>query len=317
MENLSRERRSRWISAISRDDPTDDILENDRVCGRHFVSGKAAKGWDRFNVDWVPTLFLGHSKKAVGPKNLEKAAERSQRARDREQIKRPAQEQRKKEVEAERTAKRINLSEPGHQIPDVNFNFDDQIEETPNEKVIQTEKVVCKETSIQSEEYDYLFTPLKDHKAFDQHEFANNEDTDRFYTGLPSFDILNAVFLHVSPHVSRDTLTLTKFQEFALRLMKLKLDMSLKDLAFRFGVSLSTVSRVFSSWMIALDVRLSPLVSWPDREDLWRTMPQCFQDSFGKKVTVIIDCFEVFINRPSGLTVRHSPNIRTTIQLRF
>ena len=86
--------------------------------------------------------------------------------------------------------------------------------------------------------------------------------------------------------------------------MKLKLDMPLKDLAFRFGVSLSTVSRVFSSWMIVLDVRLSPLVSWPDREDLWRTMPQCFQDSFGKKVTVIIDCSEVFINRPSGLYAR-------------
>ena len=62
-ENLSRERRSCWISAISRDDLTDDILENDRVCGRHFVSGKAAKSWDRFNVDWVPTLCLGHSKK--------------------------------------------------------------------------------------------------------------------------------------------------------------------------------------------------------------------------------------------------------------
>ena len=116
-----------------------------------------------FNVDWVPTLCLGHSKKAVGPKNLEKAAERSQRARDREQIKRPAQEQREKELEAERTAKRINLSEPSHQIADVNFIFDDQIEETPNEKGIQTEKVVCKETGIQSEEYDYLFTPLKDH----------------------------------------------------------------------------------------------------------------------------------------------------------
>lgn len=56
--------------------------------------------------------------------------------------------------------------------------------------------------------------------------------------------------------------------------------------------------------MIALDVRLAPLVSWPDREDLWHTMPQCFQDSFGKKVTVVIDCFEVFINRPSGLYAR-------------
>ena len=48
----------------------------------------------------------------------------------------------------------------------------------------------------------------------------------------------------------------------------------------------------------------APLVSWPDREDLWRTMPECFQDSFGKKVTVIIDCFEVCITRPSGLYAR-------------
>ena len=84
----------------------------------------------------------------------------------------------------------------------MNFNFDYHIEETLNEKGIQTEKVVCKETGIQAEEYNFLFTPLEDHKAFDQHEFANNEDKGRFYTGLPSFDILNAVFLHFSPHVS-------------------------------------------------------------------------------------------------------------------
>ena len=77
-ENLSRERRSRWISAISRDDLAGDILENDRVLGRNFFSSKAANYWDRFNVDWVPTLCLGHSKKEVGPKNLEKAAEQSQ-----------------------------------------------------------------------------------------------------------------------------------------------------------------------------------------------------------------------------------------------
>ena len=35
---------------------------------------------------------------------------------------------------------------------------------------------------------------------------------------------------------------------------------------------------------------------WPERESLWHTMPQCFQQSFGKKVTVIIDCFEIFID---------------------
>ena len=53
-----------------------------------------------------------------------------------------------------------------------------------------------------------------------------------------------------------------------------------------------------------MDTRLSPLIKWPDREDLWRTMPQSFQFSFGKKTTVIIDCFEVFIDRPSNLLAR-------------
>jgi len=37
-----------------------------------------------------------------------------------------------------------------------------------------------------------------------------------------------------------------------------------------------------------------------------KTMPICFQESFRKKVAVIIDCFEVFIDRPSNLKARAS-----------
>ena len=79
--------------------------------------------------------------------------------------------------------------------------------------------------------------------------------------------------------------------------------MPLEDLAYRFNVSVSTISRVFLAWIVAMDTRLSPLTKWPDREDLWRTMPQCFQFSFGNKTTVYIDCFEVFIDRLSNLLV--------------
>ena len=50
-QKLSEERRSRWISAISRKDLTEEILENDSVCEKHFVSGRAAKSWDKFNID--------------------------------------------------------------------------------------------------------------------------------------------------------------------------------------------------------------------------------------------------------------------------
>ena len=73
---------------------------------------------------------------------------------------------------------------------------------------------------------------------------------------------------------------------------------------YRFKVSHATVSRIFSPWLVVMDTRLFPLISWPEREQLWRTMPQCFMYSFGKKVTVVIDCFEVFIEKAINLLAR-------------
>ena len=45
-EDRSMERRTQWIAAISRDNLTEQILKNDRVCSRHFVPGQSAKDFD-------------------------------------------------------------------------------------------------------------------------------------------------------------------------------------------------------------------------------------------------------------------------------
>ena len=56
-EGFSRDRRERWILAISRDDlKWKNILESERVCDHHFVSGRPAQNWDRHNIAWVPTI---------------------------------------------------------------------------------------------------------------------------------------------------------------------------------------------------------------------------------------------------------------------
>ena len=55
-----------------------------------------------------------------------------------------------------------------------------------------------------------------------------------------------------------------------------------------------------------MDVRLKPLVMWPERENLRKIMPECFRAEFGENVVVVIDCFEVFIERPSNLLARAS-----------
>ena len=120
-QELSKERRSRWVSAISRDDLTEEILENDRVCEKHFVSGRAAKSWDKYNVDWVPTLLLGHKKATDRAHHKEAAAKRSERARERELVKKPAFEKRERELELERAAKRQKLDEPGEQVSNLSF----------------------------------------------------------------------------------------------------------------------------------------------------------------------------------------------------
>ena len=96
---------------------------------------------------------------------------------------------------------------------------------------------------------------------------------------------------------------LNNFQEFIMVLMKLRLDVPHLDLAYRFDVSRTFAPRVISAWLVIMDVRVSPLISWPTHA-LHKTMPQCFVDSFGYKTTVIIDCFEIFIDRPTNLMAR-------------
>ena len=87
-------------------------------------------------------------------------------------------------------------------------------------------------------------------------------------------------------------------------LIKMRLNVPLQDLAYHFVVSVTTVSRIFAFWMVVMDVRLKFMISRTEREQLWQTMPMCFQYAFGKKVTVVIDCFEVFVERPSNLLAR-------------
>ena len=90
---------------ISRDDTkSKDILKSERVCGRHFVSGKPALLWDRYNVDWKPTLNLGKKDYSY----LQAAAARADRAKDRDQVRQSLLEQQQCEHEAarERAAKR-------------------------------------------------------------------------------------------------------------------------------------------------------------------------------------------------------------------
>ncbi|KAK2556990.1 hypothetical protein P5673_020836 [Acropora cervicornis] len=104
--------------------------------------------------------------------------------------------------------------------------------------------------------------------------------------------------------MSRRTQALDPFQEFIIVLIKLCLNVPFQDLAYCFLVSVATVSQIFWLWITATDYRLCQLVYWPERENLWKTMHMCFKYAFGNKVTVTMDCFEIFIEKPTNLLAR-------------
>ena len=154
---------------------------------------------------------------------------------------------------------------------------------------------------------NFLSRQLKSYIAPFSEEYFTTDEHVKFYTGLPNLYILRSVFQHVISLDGSGRLQFCKlslFQEFSAVLVKLRMDCPIQDLAYRLDVSVATMSHMFTKWLALLDNGLKPLIIWPDHEALRLTMPLSFRESFGHNVAVIIDCFEVFIQRPTNLKAR-------------
>ena len=78
----------------------------------------------------------------------------------------------------------------------------------------------------------------------------------------------------------------------------MRLNLSGRDLGYRFGgISEATVSCTFLHVLDILYHRLKPLIIWPDRDALRKTLPMDFCKHCPNCV-VIIDCFEIFLDCP-------------------
>lgn len=88
-----------------------------------------------------------------------------------------------------------------------------------------------------------------------------------------------------------------------LVLMKLRLNSPHKDLSFRFGISETSVSTFIDGSVPKLAEKMKFLVRWPEKDDILRSRPKCFKDTYPRCVSVI-DCTEVFIECPADFTAR-------------
>ena len=85
-------------------------------------------------------------------------------------------------------------------------------------------------------------------------------------------------------------------------MMRLRLELLVDDLAFRFKTSNTRVSQIWITWIKLLS-RVGIFHNLAFERSNFAMLPECFKKSY-PKVRTIIDCTEVFLETPSSLEVQ-------------
>ena len=139
--------------------------------------------------------------------------------------------------------------------------------------------------------------------------FSTDNAHIKFYTGFISFQLLVSLFTCIRPSASNmrsayyepvgETLSMKGrprqmllIDELFMTLMRLRRGFPEHDLAVRFNISESTVSRKIITWINFLYIVLGSLPIWLRKEEVVKNMPRCFRNMF-PTTRVIIDCTEI------------------------
>ena len=137
---------------------------------------------------------------------------------------------------------------------------------------------------------------------FSVESIAERDKLTNFYTGLRSWRVFHLLYVFLSASVPPGQ-ALSLMDELFLVLIKLRLNLMVEDLATRFQIGTGTVSRIFHKWLSVMYVSLKFLIVWPPRELIEQNMPSFIKSSY-PKCRCIIDCSEIFIERPSSYDAR-------------
>ena len=146
-------------------------------------------------------------------------------------------------------------------------------------------------------------------------DIANNDDSIHFYTGFSDFKMLKICYEFLGTAVYHlkywgsnskansvecrgTSRSMTPLNKFFLVLCRIRCGLLEKDLAFRFQVSQSTVSRIVITWINFLYFKFKDIPIWPSKQQVNHFMPQLFKD-FYPSTRCIIDATELFIQSPS------------------
>ena len=154
---------------------------------------------------------------------------------------------------------------------------------------------------------------------FGMEQIKHDDHLVSFYTGFRSYKVFLAFFQFLGPAVNKlnywgikpksqqrqRSMKLSPVDQLLMTLMKLRLNLKVVDLSFRFHVAPATVSRYITTWICFLYHHLKELDWMPSVQQVAGTLPPAFRERF-PSTYAIIDGSEIFLDTPTDLFMQSS-----------
>ncbi|CAC5421320.1 unnamed protein product [Mytilus coruscus] len=271
-------RRNSWIQAIRRDPgPLFNINAYTFVCSLHFIREdfKWTPVRKTLKADAVPTVFSW--------------------TRDftpRRELFKHITPNKKPKLKSENETLLDSISEEVNQEEDIQES--EELLRNPSVVAENIEKELERKLKERDEEIKQLKEKLRIER-FGVFRFSNDDAMIMFYTGFSTYALFLAFFNYVQPaansmtsyyYKATDTInlsvsrqrTMVLIDELFMFLCRLKCGLFEQDLACRFNVHVSTVSRKLITWSnFFLYFVLGSINIWPTRKQIQNKMPQVFK----------------------------------------
>ena len=307
-------KRKEWLRALNISE--EDIGEHTRICSKHFLYGDTSN---------APSIDIGRRFSSPQKNTSERSMRRAKRAVASLQHP-PSKRSRTCPTPISSSTPEISTTDDDrslcasigeplfsdylvHELPDSNDSHEPVIDAALSARIEVLEAEVTHLSSMPAEK-----------RFFRIEQISDNDSLIRFYTGFISFEVLLLFFKFLGPAAHkpmywgdqerktsrrRKQLKLSSLNQFFLTLVKLRLNLRVKDLAFRFGISVGLVSKYFATWICFLYRHLLEINWSPAVEQVAATLPSAFKEKY-PSTYCIIDASEIFLETATDLFMQSS-----------
>ncbi|CAC5403784.1 unnamed protein product [Mytilus coruscus] len=278
----------RWIDLIRRENFVPGKFS--RLCSLHFIDGKPTV------LHPYPELFVYNNYKEVNASRENSSILKREKTHDYDSLSRSDNEI--KEDRNKQATSRSYLRCLSIMNTLIQSLISQRFVTVRHEDLSMTDISGLEQMQFEHEKYKSSVKPLIDKYHFFTAILDKASPSLKYWRGHEGTHHDAKYQLESSTKKPGPSRNLSRYNEFLITLLKIKLALPSFLLADIFGILESRVSQFFSTWINFMNTVFTPLLKWPNSKKVRKHLPKSFRTTF-PKTTCIIDCTEIFIQKPT------------------